>query len=51
MQKLNLKMLKLNLFFYLLFVFNFSYAQLDVLKNVSSTANSFINSKKTQSDK
>ena len=47
----NLKMLKLNLFFYLLFVFNFSYAQIDVLKNVSSTANSFINVKKTQSDK
>ena len=39
-------MLKLNLFFYLLFVFNFSYAQLDVLKNVSITANSFINLKK-----
>ena len=44
-------MLKLNLFFYLLFVFNLSYAQLDVLKNVSSKANSFINVKKTQSDK
>ena len=45
------KMLKLNLIFLLLFVFNLSYAQLDVLKNVSIKANSFINVKKTQSNK
>ena len=44
-------MLKLNLIFFLLFVFNLSYAQLDVLKNVSIKANSFINVKKTQSNK
>ena len=45
------KMLKLNLIFLLLFVFNLSYAQLDVLKNTSSKDNSFINAKKTLSDK
>ena len=44
-------MLKLNLIFLLLSVFNLSYAQLDVLKNVSIKANSFINVKKTQSNK